>query len=1167
MADLRIERIDFSPWGCFEDLSLAFSPKTGDVDLIHGPNAAGKSTMSRGERSLLYGIEARTPDNHTYDYTDLRIGARLQLDGASVELSRRKRRVGSLVGSDGEALNDDPIAAALGGLSEDIYRGLFQVDHETLVQGGAELLQGHGEIGASLFAAAAGIASLHDTLSQLDNEADQIFNARGRSTILHGALGELRDAEKRLRETMLRPARHREMTRALQKAETACDEISGEMRELELRARATERKRAIAPLLDRYAARVAELAMLAGIPDLSDSAAVQRSDAEGRVRAGGTQLKRAQDAVNKLDEQLEAIAVNQEIVGQAQEIRTLKESVSAIRKAASDRRKREGELQAACAGVKTAAAIVGIEPDEIEGLRRPASSRRALDDCLSEHGDLTSRLAGARGRAREAEAERDVALSAHEAAPGGADVRDLETCITAALKAGGLADQIEGHRLDAELRHADAIDRLGRLTPAPQSISELRTLAVPSREQAKRAVDERHDLKREVGAAEDDVRRLAVAEAELVEEQERLALAGEAPTAEALAETRGLRDRQWSALRTHALAGSSTTAEDAERFERSLASADQLADARTAGASQIERSATMRARAKRLDRERVELTDRDIALSGREARINDEWARAWQATGLPLVQPHEASAWIDERTAILDLERAAVNAETQVTALSSRERSQIDALTSQLLSLGKNVETDLGLDTMIARGQSVIHEARRLANERSALHAALVAAERAVAAAERELGLANSAWAKWEADWPQRRADAGLPPAASPAAAQEIVRAIDEGLGHAERIADLERRIAGIDGDQRDFAACVRCLCEQVASDLIALDAEPALITLHARLSDNERLHARREDLTERHAIAESEVAAIENDIAAAQSELEALVDAAKCDRADELPQIETKAARARTLRQEIAELEQQVAQVGEGRFTELAVDMTNFDRERAALDIEEWREEVDVLREQRDRLKEQIGESKRELAEAENNTAAVQAAQDVELARARVRQAAVAHAKAKLSAAVVRRAIDRYRRLHQDPLLRRANDLFGRFTLGSFVELFVDVDDRAQAVLIGRQRDRVLKRVPEMSKGTREQLFLALRIAAIERYVSTTGPVPVIFDDVFIESDEPRSERIFGALGELATKTQVIVLTHHHHLIQVGTRALREKLVVRELPDAAPTLREAAAA
>ena len=123
------------------------------------------------------------------------------------------------------------------------------------------------------------------------------------------------------------------------------------------------------------------------------------------------------------------------------------------------------------------------------------------------------------------------------------------------------------------------------------------------------------------------------------------------------------------------------------------------------------------------------------------------------------------------------------------------------------------------------------------------------------------------------------------------------------------------------------------------------------------------------------------------------------------------------------------------------------------------------------------------------------------------------------------------------------------------------------EADDRLHRLVPAPSSVADLKRVPEMSKGTREQLFLALRIAAIERYVASSAAVPVIFDDVFLESDPPRSERIFEALGELANLTQVIVLTHHDHLIDVGRRALGDRLIVQDLPDAAPTLREAAAA
>ena len=183
----------------------------------------------------------------------------------------------------------------------------------------------------------------------------------------------------------------------------------------------------------------------------------------------------------------------------------------------------------------------------------------------------------------------------------------------------------------------------------------------------------------------------------------------------------------------------------------------------------------------------------------------------------------------------------------------------------------------------------------------------------------------------WEAAWPQRRAEAGLPVRATPDAAQDVVRAVEDGLGHVQRIADLERRIDGIDADQWDFDERVGCLCQELASELAGLDAEPALAALHARLAEHERRQARRDDLIERLAIAEREVAAIDGDIAAARAELVALVSAAGCQEAAELPQIEPKAGRARALRREIAGIEQQVAQVGEGRFSDLADPMARW--------------------------------------------------------------------------------------------------------------------------------------------------------------------------------------------------------------------------------------------
>jgi hypothetical protein len=886
------------------------------------------------------------------------------------------------------------------------------------------------------------------------------------------------------------------------------------------------------------------------------------------VQAGTAQLTRTRETRKKLDGEIGAIQVDETIIARREEIHTVKESVSAISKASGDRRKREGELQEAHAALRAAAAIIGApDPSEIESLRRPASARRTLDRCLREREELASRRSAARIQVKDAERARDHAQADLDGAALAADVRQLDATITAALRAGTLSEQIEQGRLEAKLRRGEATERLGRLTPAPSSIDALRALHPPSGEQAARAAARGDELQRASENLQSEARRLADAETELREELERLTLAGEAPTAGALAKAREHRDEQWAAIRRASTGGSPLESADAEGFERALAGADHLADSRTDHASQIERTAAAHARAKRLKRERTVLDGREAELHERETALHSEWEKAWALTGLEPLLPGDAGAWLDQHEKILDLDRGAAERQARADSLAARERVHADALAACLRGLRQDLASGEALDTLIARGQAIVAQSQEQCNARSALQATLLSCERALTGAKHAQSSAAAAWAEWEKRWPARRSEAGLPDTATPQAAQEIVRSVQDGLSQLERTTALERRIAGIGKDQAEFAARVRGLCEEVAPELLALDPERAASALYTRLTDHERYLARRESLIEQQAAAAEDLAVLGGDIAIAQAEIGALLSAAGCKDAEELPEIETRAARAKALRDEIAEIERQVAKVGDGRFSELAEGACGFDRDQAAVELDELREQAEALRAARDEAKERIGERKRELAEAETDTTAVQAAQDAALARAAVEEAARAHAKAKLSATVVRRAIDRYRRLHQDPLLSRANQLFKRFTLGSFVELFVDLDERGQGVLIGRQRDRIRKRVPEMSTGTREQLFLALRIAAIERYVATSGPVPVVFDDVFIESDEPRSERIFGALGELALKTQVIVLTHHRHLIGVGRRALAEKLVVADLPDMAPALREAVAA
>lgn len=72
------------------------------------------------------------------------------------------------------------------------------------------------------------------------------------------------------------------------------------------------------------------------------------------------------------------------------------------------------------------------------------------------------------------------------------------------------------------------------------------------------------------------------------------------------------------------------------------------------------------------------------------------------------------------------------------------------------------------------------------------------------------------------------------------------------------------------------------------------------------------------------------------------------------------------------------------------------------------------------------------------------------------------------------------------------------------------------------------------------MSDGTRDQLFLALRISALEQHLESSEPIPFILDDIFVNFDDERIAATFQVLRELAKKTQIIFFTHHNHLSDI---------------------------
>lgn len=117
-------------------------------------------------------------------------------------------------------------------------------------------------------------------------------------------------------------------------------------------------------------------------------------------------------------------------------------------------------------------------------------------------------------------------------------------------------------------------------------------------------------------------------------------------------------------------------------------------------------------------------------------------------------------------------------------------------------------------------------------------------------------------------------------------------------------------------------------------------------------------------------------------------------------------------------------------------------------------------------------------------------------------------------------------------------PLLEQAGKILDELTEGRWVAL--DAEDAAttrKLVVIRSDAERF--GTEELSEGTVDQSFLALRLAAVaelhaERIASGEPALPLVLDDVLMTFDEVRTERALAALSHLPPGLQVIIFTHH---------------------------------
>ncbi|MGV8805489.1 MAG: AAA family ATPase [Polaromonas sp.] len=1176
---MKLRTLFLTAFGPFTGAALDFSGPA-NLHLVYGANEAGKSSALRAITDLRYGIPMRSKDDFVHEFKDMLLaGCFEDVAGRSIGLARRKGNKDPLMHADtatGAPQAGAPVApevqlALTGGVGREQFETMYGLDSDCLRKSGKLLVQGEGELGAALFEASTGSAGIKAMLQTLQADARKFFVPRGQLPILNEAARQLDEARQRYKQAVTKPDQWKVLKRGHDEAQQRLAAVRAQLADQRRRLAELAELRAVAPLLRELELAEARWADVQGHVALPPEARQCRQAAQQRQALSQIALAEADEALALCRQSLQALKMDASLLSHAPVIDRLDDDVALLRRERNVRL----TLQSATADTAQQLALQA---------GRMAQAGDARIDSLEAFFAQTPSAAAQAELAQLLEEAQALNSDEQHATEGLASMQRK----LAQLQAEGLDEPSPALQqvLVRALRPAQALaDAPARLADAQQAIeSEQRKLErcladlglqtseqlVHSRWLPAAEMDtyerERAESLRCAAQHESQQAQLQIDLAVQQHRRQALGASGEVVTAETLRQARQARDARWQTLRAAFIdlphgSGTQGQAHDdsaasrtpagrglPEQFEHSQAQADRQADLLREGAQRAAEVAECEQRIAEMTQSLSALQVAQAAQAQALSALDENWHQALQRLEIPTGSAATVREWLALRQTalerserLLQSRQAQAQLQRQVDAARGQLLAALVALApvagmsqpddseplQSLLALGTAAERDL-LQAQAAMQRrksdiaSLSHDIAHHQAKAAALASQRQACRQALDAHCRVLGLGE-----------------GAASGSIKARLAELQRWINDYRLHGAQLQQLKAMQAGEVAVAHSAQALGELLGEPVGPHLDAwLDG------LTQRLAQSREAQAQQANLQNAETQEQARRQRALDELKAAAGVLQALAEQAQVTSADELPEAESRSDAMQGVSIRLQDLNEQLARTSQKSAASLRAELAGLDS--VALDAEKQAcaEAIARLEAEEGAAIDSEQAARAALARIDTSDEAAQAREEMEAAIARYRAGVRPWAQLKLAEALLGEALRRHREKAQGPVLALAGDYFRLMTGGRFVRLLVDTDQESP-VLLAQPAQGAPMPVGAMSEGTADQLYLALRLAALELQRQPDRMMPLVLDDVFMTADDERAAHMLRALEKFAATAQVLVFTHHHHLLDIATKAV----------------------
>lgn len=1148
---MRFLTFNVTAYGKFAQQPLMFPPGPS-VLVVYGPNEAGKSSMREAFVDFLFGVPLQTTRAYQFPRPGMLLAGEIRLADQTLHVTRSTKRRDSLTVEGQGVLDETAWLASLGGMDRASFERLFALGRDELVAGAREMLAPDANASKTLFEAAAGLTSFTEMSRRLSEEAADAYSSRRQGTRFARAKERLESAT-----TALRQYEHKEAAyRGLQKARDDAH------RQLESVAVERDAKRAFLTGRTRIARTVPQLRDLAALEarlTLTPPTAVGNELRTSVTQAHSTRQTLSERRAGLLKAQSsdertrDEISVRADVVASAKDVKEIELQRSQALKTLEDIPKRIAQREQLRPEIEQELAVLGLVGESLDGLY----TRLPTLEQINAIAVAATALKESETRRRDARASHDTTQAAQTAlltdiaAQRADDPEPLRRALYA-LETNSNLGELRARRDQLSVEAGTLAERQGVLGLAGDGLDAV--VDPPSEAAAKEIVHEQRLLAESLATQRHLVAECEDSRVTLEARLEGMATA-DIPSLDALIELRRRRD----AALDEALSQGPVDEGSLSHYRPLVREADALSDRRfdlASAAHELDRLRTDHAAC--LARFKA-AQDAVTAATGKLVEISDRWAGRCRDAGVPSVDPENYGAWLNEYRAV----RAAVSGHRARADSHRAALAELVPLAKELLAHVALPEPTWGSDPLVPV-EALLLEGKRVLGERERQQSAAASLKRRSTEGERLLKESEARLQSLESEIGERASAlrtalsaAGLAETLSAEVASEAGRRIEALRTKAREFHERdEARINPMRRDLEKFETQVRDLATRLS--VPTTGTWQSILEAMVELSQTHVERARKRDGIE------AGLAKRQHELDEVTAQLATLDDElrdhyARLGVTDFAAFVELANARDGWDRDVAARDEKRatLTQAEEGRSIE------TLSAEAEGIDTDALAAELVTLREEIASLDARHGEAVAALRIAENAVDQVTSSEAAALAMSERTSATLAwnralddHARCLIQQHLLDWAIARFREDHQSPLVAAAERYLQIVTCGAHTRLLIDdANARNPQLLVLGQDSPTPRTVEALSDGTRDQLYLALRLAGLELHLDEgRTPLPFVADDLFVNFDDTRAAAGFKALGELGRRTQVVYFTHHQHLTDIAKVALGDAVTVAQL-------------